>query len=142
MQQKLLLSENFKINLASLTKDTHLVAWPLSLYPLVVICLIYLTWGLAWMGLGHQPQANNYRDDPDSINIFITLFRGFSFNLLMVFYAILPLNIVVTLMATVQGFLQKAKSTLLLFILPIVTWYSAYFICVRDPMKVIEWFWD
>ena len=142
MQQKLLLSENFKINLASLTKDSHLVIWFISLCPLLALFLIYLTWGLAWIGLGHQPQANNYRDNPDSINIFVYMFSFWASLLLICWYVTSPISIVFILIAAIHGFLKKAKGTLLLFILPIVTWSLAYFIFVRDPMNVIDWFWD
>ncbi len=141
MQRENSLRDNLKVTNASFTKDAHLVAWATSVYPLFVICLIYLTWAAAWICLGHQPQADNYRDSPDSINIFISLLSAPAILLLITgLYVVSPMNILFTLITIIQRLRHKEKGALLLFMVPVIIWSLFFVVLVRDPIKIVAWF--
>jgi hypothetical protein len=139
MQRENSLGDNLRITNASFTKDAHLVAWSTSLYIVLIIFLLYLTWGVAWLELGHQPQPG-YEDKPDSINLFVDLLRTATSILAILWFALLPMNILFSLIAGIQRVLQKKISALLFFVVPIIIWSLLYDVFVRDPNKIVEWF--
>lgn len=127
---------------ASLTKDAHLVAGVTSVYPLVVLSLVYLVWAVAGIQLGHTPAANHYWDDPDSIGILVTLLRYPTVLLLFAWIAVLPFNIFFTLMSLAPPLRQPWKSRLWLLLLPALAWTLFFVVLRRDPYQIIGWFVD
>lgn len=45
--------------------------WALSIYPVVLVVSVYLTWTAAWCELGHRPRP--YFDDPKYISALVGL---------------------------------------------------------------------
>jgi hypothetical protein len=110
------------------------------LYPLIVLTLLYLTWGLVTLQLGRSPIPN--REYPDGLVITvlslvtailqflapIAVPLGFVFSILFPFTQLKPQSSLLLRFASLLTYTAICASVFMAF------WF--------DPFHVVAWFWD
>jgi hypothetical protein len=107
-------------------------------YPWLCVLMVYLTWVVAAITLGHQPRP--YLDDPKFIGGWVDLVRVATFLLFLAWPAAMLLNAAGMLMAAVMPRRRSFGFVFLLLCASLCSW--ALSLSMVRFSKVIIWFFD
>jgi hypothetical protein len=114
----------------------------LPLYPVLVIVALYGTWILAWIAIGHVPQAS--LDQPDNIAAIRLPYRLTD----LLLSGVIPVFVINALLLGARLLYdllmlgKPSRSGLRILAIAIAIWTFSILILLGAPFNVLYWFWD